>query len=97
MLKKDVIMSEKVRFQAKKRLKNKEIELNKNYSTKKDELKGRIRFQGEQIGDWISLGLDEEWCKKMIEASLPLIERATNERIEFIRKEVGLDKEVENE
>lgn len=68
-----------------------EIELNKNYSTKKDELKGRIRFQGEQIGDWISLGLDEEWCKKMLETSLPLIEKATNERIEIIRKEVGLE------
>ena len=74
-----------------------EIELNKNYSTKKDELKGRIRFQGEQMGDWISLGLDEEWCKKMLEASLPLIEKATNERINIIRKEVGLDKEVSDE
>ena len=71
-----------------------EIELNKNYVTKKDELKGRIRFQGEQTGDWLSLALDEEWCRKMLEASLPLIERATNERIEIIRKEVGLDKEV---
>lgn len=63
-----------------------EIELNKNYSTKKDELKGRISFQGEQISDWISLGLDEEWCKKILEASLPLIEKATNERIAIIRK-----------
>lgn len=72
-----------------------EIELNKNYSTKKDELIGRIRFRGERIGDWLNLGLDEEWCKKMLEASLPLIEKATNERIEFVRKEVGLDKEIE--
>lgn len=74
-----------------------EIELNKNYVTKKDELKGRIRFQGEQIGNWLSLSLDEEWCKKMLEASLPLIEKATNERIDIIRKEVGLDKELRND
>jgi hypothetical protein len=72
-----------------------EIELSKNYATKKDELKGKIRFQGEQIGDWLSLALDEEWCKKMLEVSLPLIEKATNEHIEFIRKEVGLEKEEE--
>lgn len=73
-----------------------EIELDKNYLTKKDELKGRIRFRGEQLGDWINLGLDEEWCTKILEASLPLIGKATNERIEFIRKEVGLSKEAED-
>lgn len=70
-----------------------EIELDKNYATKKDELQGRIRFRGEQLGDWVNLGLDEEWCKKILEVSLPLIGKATNKRIEFIRKAVGLDKE----
>lgn len=74
-----------------------EIELDKNYVTKKEELKGRIRFRGEQLGDWLNFGLDEEWCKKILGASLPLIGRATNERIEFIRKEVGLNKEVKDE
>lgn len=71
-----------------------EIELDKNYSTNKHELQGTIRFRGEQC-DWLTFSLDEEWCKKILEVSLPLIGEATNERIEFIRKEVGLDKGVE--
>lgn len=51
---------------------------------------GRIHFESNN-GDDIYLNIDPEYAKKFVEVALPLFERATSEKIEIIRKELGLN------
>ena len=65
----------------------------KGFGIDKDEFKGRIRFESDN-NDYIYLKLDDEWSKKLVEVCLPLFVEAANEKIEIIKKELGLVEEV---
>ena len=64
------------------------INIEKRFSS--DKFEGQIKFRTSN-GDSIYLNLDDEFSKKAIELCLPLFEKATNEKIEFIKKELGLE------
>lgn len=67
-----------------------EIELKTNYGynePQKEILRGRLHFRSEN-NDWLSFNLNDCWCRKMIEFSLPLFENAMAEKIEILKKEV---------
>lgn len=65
-----------------------EIEKNKySFKGKVGGFKGKIHFDSSS-DDWIVLNLDDEWCRKFLELSIPLFERATNEKIEIIKEEI---------
>ena len=60
------------------------------YGDNKGKFVGRIHFESNNEDD-IYLNIDPEYAKKFVEVALPLFERATSEKIEFIRKELGLN------
>ena len=60
------------------------------YGENKGKFAGRIHFESNK-NDSIYLNIDPEYAKKFIEVALPLFERATSEKIEIIREELGLD------
>ena len=65
-----------------------EIEKNQySFKGRKGAFRGKIHFDSES-GDWIVLSLNDELCKKFLELSIPLFERATNEKLEIIKKEI---------
>ena len=51
---------------------------------------GRIDFESNN-GDDIYLNIDQEYANKFVEVALSLFERATSEKIEIIREELGLN------
>lgn len=66
-----------------------EIEKNQySFNGKVGSFKGRIHFDSDS-GDWIVLNLDDEVCRKFLEFSIPLFERATKEKIEIIKEEIN--------
>ena len=60
------------------------------YGENKGKFAGRIYFESNNE-DSIYLNIDPEYAKKFVEIALPLFERATNEKIEIIREELGLN------
>ena len=60
------------------------------YGENKGEFAGRIYFESNNE-DSIYLNIDPEYAEKFVEVALPLFERATSEKIEIIRKELGLN------
>lgn len=60
------------------------------YGENKGKFNGRIHFESKN-GDSIYLTIPPEYAKKFIEVSLPLFEKATSEKIEIIREELGLN------
>lgn len=60
------------------------------YGENKGKFAGIIYFKSNNK-DSIYLNIDPEYAKKFIEVALPLFERATSEKIEIIRKELGLN------
>lgn len=67
-----------------------EIKRDYDYSAKKRLFKGRISFDIE-AGGWMTVNLDDEYARKFIELSIPLLEKATNERIEIVKEEIKKD------
>lgn len=65
-----------------------EIKREFDFATKKHEFRGRISFDLE-TGGYMVLNLNDEYCRKYIELSIPLLERATNERIEIVKEEIA--------
>ena len=51
---------------------------------------GRIHFESNNK-DSIYLNINPEYANKFVEVALPLFERATSEKIEIIREELGLN------
>lgn len=49
-------------------------------------LKGRLKFVTEN-NDWLNLSLQHEDLVKMMELAIPIFEKATSDRIEFIKEE----------
>lgn len=60
------------------------------YGKEKDKFRGRIGFATE-TDDWITLNLDDEFASKVLNECLPLFERALNEKVEIIKKELFND------
>ena len=60
------------------------------FGENKGRFTGRIHFESNNK-DSIYLNIDTEYAKKFIEVALPLFERATSEKIEIIREELGLN------
>lgn len=60
------------------------------FGKNKGKFVGRIRFESDN-GDYINLNIDPEYANKFVEVALPLFERATSEKIEIIREELGLN------
>ena len=60
------------------------------YGENKGKFAGKIHFVSNN-NDSIYLNIDSKYAEKFIEVALPLFERATSEKIEIIRKELGLD------
>ena len=60
------------------------------FGDNKGKFAGRIHFESNN-GDDIYLNIDPEYTKKFVEVALPLLERATSEKIEIIREELGLN------
>ena len=60
------------------------------FGDNKGKFAGRIHFESNNK-DGIYLNIDPEYAKKFIEVALPLFERATSEKIEIIREELGLN------
>ena len=60
------------------------------YGENKGKFNGRIHF-GSNNKDSIYLNIDPEYANKFVEVALPLFERATSEKIEIIREELGLN------
>ena len=56
----------------------------------KGKFAGIIHFESNNK-DSIYLNIDEEYANKFVEVALPLFERATSEKIEIIREELGLN------
>ena len=61
------------------------------YGKDKGKFSGRIHF-GTENNDSIYLQISPEYATKFVELALPLFERATSEKIEIIREELGLNK-----
>ena len=59
------------------------------FGNNKGDFEGTIYFDLEQGGS-IFLKIDDEYSKKFVEVALPLLDKATNEKIEIVRKEIGL-------
>jgi len=67
------------------------------FGNNKGEFEGTIYFDLEQGGS-IFLKIDDEYSRKFVEVALPLLDKATNEKIEIVRKEIGLsESEVKND
>ena len=60
------------------------------FGDNKGRFAGRIRFESNNE-DSIYLNIDPEYAKKFVEVALPLFERATSEKIEIIREELGIN------
>ena len=60
------------------------------FGENKGKFAGRIHFESNN-NDTIFLTIDPEYAKKFVEVALPLFERATSEKIEIIREELGLN------
>ena len=60
------------------------------YGENKGKFAGRIYFESNNK-DSIYLNIDPEYAEKFVEVALPLFERATSEKIEIIREELGLN------
>ena len=60
------------------------------YGKNKSKFAGRIHFESNNK-DSIYLNIDQEHEKRFVEVALPLFERATSEKIEIIREELGLN------
>ena len=60
------------------------------FGDNKGKFAGRIYFESNNK-DSIYLNIDPEYAKKFVEVALPLFERATSEKIEIIREELGLN------
>lgn len=60
------------------------------FGDNKGKFAGRIHFESDNR-DTIFLNINPEYAKKFIEVALPLFERATSEKIEIIREELGLN------
>ena len=60
------------------------------YGENKGKFAGRIHFESNNK-DSVYLRIDPEYAKKFIEVALPLFKRATSEKIEVIREELGLN------
>ena len=60
------------------------------YGENEGKFAGRIRFESNNK-DSIYLNINPEYAKKFVEVALPLFERATSEKIEIIREELGLN------
>ena len=59
------------------------------WGKRENEFRGHIEFATEH-NDALYLQIDEEYANKFVEVALPLFERATSEKIEIIREELGL-------
>lgn len=69
-------------------MKFRNLTIEKDYCGKnKGGFQGRIGFTTD-AGDWITLSLDDEFTRKVIQDCLPLFERALSEKIEFIKEEI---------
>ena len=60
------------------------------FGNNKGKFAGRIHFESNNK-DSVYLSIDPEYAKKFIKVALPLFERATSEKIEIIREELGLN------
>lgn len=60
------------------------------FGDNKGKFAGRIHFVSDN-NDTIYLNIDPEYANKFVEVALPLFERATSEKIEIIREELGLN------
>ena len=60
------------------------------FGDNKGKFAGRIHFESNNK-DSIYLNINPEYAKKFVEVALPLFERATSEKIEIIREELGLN------
>lgn len=66
-----------------------EIEKNQySFRGRKGSFRGKVHFDSDS-GDWIVLNLDDEVCRKFLELSIPLFEKAAEEKIEIIKKEIN--------
>ena len=65
------------------------LKIEKSWRSDKDNIKfrGQISFETED-NSIIWLNIDDEWSRKFILCALPLLEKATNEKMEIIRKEI---------
>ena len=66
------------------------LEIKKSWRSDNDNIqfRGQISFETED-NSIIWLNIDDEWSRKFILCALPLLEKATNEKMEIIRKEIN--------
>lgn len=60
------------------------------FGDNKGKFAGQIHFVSDN-NDTIYLNINPEYANKFVEVALPLFERATSEKIEIIREELGLN------
>ena len=60
------------------------------FGDNKGKFAGRIHFESNNK-DSIYLNINPAYANKFVEVALPLFERATSEKIEIIREELGLN------
>ena len=63
------------------------------FGDNKGKFAGRIHFESNNK-DSLYLNINPEYAKKFVEVALPLFERATSEKIEIIREELGLNEQL---
>lgn len=66
------------------------LKIEKSWHSDKDNIqfRGQISFETED-NSIIWLKIDDEWSRKFILCALPLLEKATNEKMEIIREEIN--------
>ena len=66
------------------------LKIEKSWRSNEDNIqfRGQISFETEDKSI-IWLNIDDEWSRKFILCALPLLEKATNEKMEIIRKEIN--------
>ena len=67
-----------------------ELEKRHDFTTHKSEWKGQLSFDIE-AGGWMTVYVNDEVSRKVIEICTPVFETATNERIEILKKEIKGD------
>ena len=66
------------------------LKIEKSWRSDKNNIqfRGQISFETED-NSVIWLNIDDQWSRQFILCALPLLEKATNEKMEIIRKEIN--------